>query len=695
MATKLYSYQEQALSTVLDHLSNNQTALIVKASGLGKTILSAELVKYFLNEGLKGLFITDKYYPIEQALSVYDQELDADLGIYTGALKSLDFEQSDVLFTSFQILARSKNRRQFLCDKFDFIIVDEAHHATAATYKKVLDYFTPKYLIGMTATPDRRDDKDIRLLFGDEVVSITIADALANDWLTPVDYRVMNDGLHIQQLRKILRQVYEEGEKFSILQLNETIFIKERDEAIAEKILSHDMKTIIFCENILHAENFRKYIPGGRVLHSQISKRKRDIALKNFREDKIQYLLVVDMLNEGIDIPNTEMVVFLRCTDSPIIFQQQLGRGLRLYPNKDKVLVLDFVANVDRLVAVKTLAEEISRKKGLFKEGLDPTPTYISGLNYNFEFSEEIIDVIKLIIYLTKKTYISDVPYLTDEYMSPPKNKLLADQVIAGTNKTLWWKCSNLDCGHEWQTRGSNRCAPNNTGCPACLGRVPTNKNNLAVTHPELAKEYMPPPKNKLPADQILATTHKKLWWRCSNPDCGYEWQTTGDKRTIEGTGCPACSGRVPTDKNNLAVTHPGLAKEYMPPPKNKLPANQVFAGTGKKLWWQCPTCGHEWQAVGVSRTRGNSCPACANKVVTDKNNLAATHPDLAKEYMPPPKNKLPANKVYGGSYKKFWWQCPTCGHEWQAVGSSRIHQGTGCPACYERKRAKKVPKIK
>ena len=116
----------------------------------------------------------------------------------------------------------------------------------------------------------------------------------------------------------------------------------------------------------------------------------------------------------------------------------------------------------------------------------------------------------------------------------------------------------------------------------------------------------MPPPKNELPAEKFIFKTHKKLWWKCK--ECGYEWRTNCYHRA-KGQGCPVCAGKVVTKNNNLTVTHPDLAKEYMPPPKNELPAEKVLVGTSKKLWWKCKECGYEWRAKGGMRKYGRGCP--------------------------------------------------------------------------------------
>lgn len=197
-------------------------------------------------------------------------------------------------------------------------------------------------------------------------------------------------------------------------------------------------------------------------------------------------------------------------------------------------------------------------------------------------------------------------PDLAKEYSS--KNSLPADQVLAGTNRRLWWKCSKPGCEYEWIASGDQRVL--GRGCPACLNRVVTPKNNLAVKCPELAKEYSM--WNPLPASKVMATSTFKYWWKCSKPECGHEWLATCAERVNRGYGCPACVHLVVTARNNLAVTHPELAKEYSP--KNHLQANEIVAGTGRRLLWICSKCGHNWEQEGAQRVIGHGCPECANE---------------------------------------------------------------------------------
>jgi len=687
----LFDYQQKALNLLIEAFRTKIVALVVMATGLGKTIVAAFWAKSELKKKRRGLFLCHENGILEQAMGEFRKVIGntAVFAPFFGVDKDKDFnaDKADMVFASFQSYADWKI--VFPEDWFDFIIVDESHHGQAPTFKEVIQYFKPKKLLGITATPDRMDLKDIREIFGEEVVNYTLEEAIAKGWLTQVEYHILNDNLSHWKLKKIIKGILEEGQRVSVKQINESIFIKKRDEEIARTIQAYagsSKKAIIFCEKIEHAENFQSHLPGSLTYHSKVKgggkeNRRR---LNAFRGGSLQYILAVDKFNEGIDVPDAELIVFLRCTDSKTIFYQQLGRGLRKIFSKEKVIVLDFVANCQRVAVIEEMAHRIKEFAGnnfiLNKDVLR-----VSGDNFDFIFNDKVLDILK-VIQAIKKKLISEIPDLLLEYS--PKNELPPERVIAGTNKKLWWKCSKENCGHEWQAAGNHRVF--GTGCPACLGMIATSKNNLAATHPELAKEYMTPPKNLLPADKIIAGTNKKLWWKCSKEDCGHEWQAVGGSRAHNGNGCPACAGQAATSKNNLAATHPELVKEYMPPPKNLLPADKIIAGTGRKLWWKCSkeNCGHEWQATGSHRViERTGCPACANLTITSKNNLAATHPELAKEYMPPPKNLLPSDKVVAGTGRKLWWKCLKCDHEWQATGDERSRNNRGCPTCSDRRK--------
>lgn len=736
---ELFSYQQKFLKVIQESFKEQiyeslAKILMVLATGLGKTIVAAFWAKneLALNPKQKILFLCHENNILNQTFDYFLKIIDGQtiMKKFYGQGETKDFlaDNAQIVFGSFQTF--SNWRYAFDADHFDILIVDESHHSQAETYKEVIEYFQAKKRFGMTATPDRMDLKDIRELFGAEIISCDLIEAILNNWLTPFEYHVLNDHISTRKLKKILGEVLKRRERISVKQLNETIFIEKRDEEIVKRISEFNnnfqKKTIIFCENIDHIREFIKSLPEGLEFHS-LNNSENEENLQMFRDGEVKTILAVNKFNEGIDVPDVEVIVFLRGTDSSTIFFQQLGRGLRKIPGKEKVIILDFVANVDRLLMVSSLIERIREKSGII---VSKRIFKVGGDNFDYVFEDKklgnILEVIKCIL---AKTYISDIPRLVEEYSE--KNELPANQVIAGTNKKLWWKCKT--CGHEWAASGNSRVSGGH-GCPACANKVVTEKNNLAITHPHLAEEYSD--RNKLPADKVIAGTNKKLWWKCKT--CGHEWSKPGNDR-VGGKGCPSCSHKVATDKNNLTVTHPHLAEEYserneLPADqiiagtdkklwwkcktcgyewkakgnrrvngvngcvvcrslltlyphiaeeyskRNELPADQITAGTSKKLWWKCKTCGHEWKAKGSDRVSNETgCPACANQVITDKNNLTVTHPYLAKEYSE--RNKLPADQITAGTNKKLWWKCRTCGHEWQAVGSNRV-RGAGCPAC-------------
>jgi len=670
------NYQVPAISKGLEALRMYGKALLVMATGLGKTVVAAFMTKgEILSQG-KVLFLCHDSRILKQARKSFSEIIGQDCthGEFHG--KQKDHDDVNVIFATFQTMKDWKNA--FFEDEFATIIVDEGHHSQAVTFKSVIEYFKPKYMFALTATPDRTDGLDIRDLFGEEVVNISLEEALANRWLPQVEYRVLSDGISRGVLKKLTKDIVEDGKKVSIKQLNETIFIKKRDEEVVRIIQEQEQKQgIIFCESIAHAHEFQKSLPSSVTLHSKMSQKAQDKAHEGFKAGVYSYILVIDKYNEGVDVPETDLIVFLRCTDSRRIFLQQLGRGLHCTDTDKKVLVLDFVANCDRIQMIKELTDKVLFFVPDWAK-LDKTPLHVSGEGFDFVFDEEQIQLLEILRSL-KPTYISDIPHLLAEY-HPTKNELPADQVSTRTNDKIWWICSK-DSRHEWDTRASHRSS--GAGCPFCSNqKIHPQTNSLAVTHPNLAKEYHPT-KNELPADQVFAGTNKKLWWKCSK-DSRHEWQSSGSSRSSQKTGCPFCSNkRIDPKTNSLAVTHPELAKEYHPT-KNELPADQVIAGTDKKRWWICSEDNsHEWQATGYARVyQKTGCPFCSSKRVDSKtNSLAIIHPELAKEYHPT-KNELPADQVFAGTNKKLWWKClKDSRHEWQASAHHR-GSGKGCPFC-------------
>ena len=182
-----------------------------------------------------------------------------------------------------------------------------------------------------------------------------------------------------------------------------------------------------------------------------------------------------------------------------------------------------------------------------------------------------------------------------------------------------------------------------------------------------------------LTPETIAHMTHRKVWWK---GPCGHEWEQVVNSRVSQNLGCPICSNQaILPGFNDLATTHPVLATEWDTEKNGALTPQQVSAGSGIKVWWRCKK-GHSWKARIISRSRGCSCPVCANRIIVPGfNDLATTHPAVASEWDQEKNGDLTPQKISYGYSRKVWWRC-TLGHEWQATPIARARMATGCPVC-------------
>jgi glutaredoxin len=271
-------------------------------------------------------------------------------------------------------------------------------------------------------------------------------------------------------------------------------------------------------------------------------------------------------------------------------------------------------------------------------------------------------------------------PELSKEWHPTKNGDLKPNDVTRGSGKRVWWKCNK---GHEWQATVYNRSI--GRGCHYCSNqKVLKGFNDLATNYPEIAKEWHYTKNGNLTPNDIISGSNKKAWWIC---DKGHEWEAVINNRT-SGIGCPYCSNKKTLKGyNDLATTHPQIAKEWHPTKNKKLRPSDITFGSNKKVWWMCSK-GHEWQAQISNRTNGNDCPYCSGKkALKGYNDLATTNPELAKEWHPTENGDLTPNDVTRGSSKKIWWKCKK-GHEWQATIKSRSN-GVGCPYCSNKKALK------
>lgn len=325
--------------------------LVIAATGTGKTVISAFDYKRFLekNRNARLLFIAHRKEILQQARSIFQ-----------GILKLNNFGELWVdgetpqnfghVFASIQTLSNRVNEPgfNFTPDYFDFIIIDEVHHIKASSYRPILNYFKPKILLGLTATPDRMDGADILDDFCNHIAAdIRLPEALNRGLLSPFQYFGISDSVDLKNIS------WENG-KYSISEL-EKIYTSN-DRRVGEIINSinkytrdiDELRTLGFCVSIKHAnymaEKFTLANLKAETLTSQNSSEREKLRTKLFNKE-INFLFVVDIFNEGVDIPEIDTILFLRPTESLTIFLQQLGRGLRLSDGKDCLTVLDFVGN--------------------------------------------------------------------------------------------------------------------------------------------------------------------------------------------------------------------------------------------------------------------------------------------------------------------------------------------------------------
>jgi len=347
-------YQRKILSDLTKHRKQgNRSALLVLATGLGKTLVAAWDLKNQIKKGQKALFLVHrKDILIDNAEKFHavinPKEERFKFGIYFEGKK---FDKNvDIVFSTFQTLR--KHHKDISPKYFDYIIIDEAHHSPAQTYAELIAYFQPRFLLGITATPKRiakQDNEFIESAFGKPLVDLDLAEALIKKYVSPVKYSVFCDNIDYEKLQSVKK-------KLSIDQLNRSYFIPTKDEDIekiifAEKGKLGNPKTIIFCPSIRYINSVKSVglFSDAEVYHSNMSDFDRQIIFRRFKLGKIRTLLVVSMFDEGIDIPDANLVVFLRTTYSPTIFFQQLGRGLRKAKGKKFLRVLDFVGAMSKL----------------------------------------------------------------------------------------------------------------------------------------------------------------------------------------------------------------------------------------------------------------------------------------------------------------------------------------------------------
>lgn len=349
--------------------------LVVAATGVGKTVISAFDYKNFRNNN-KGkvnrlLFIAHREDILMQSMKTFRTILrDRNFGgLYTGNFTP---DNIDHVFMTIQTFNSKKFDENISKDFYDFIIVDEFHHASALSYQKLLSHFTPKVLLGLTATPERMDGKDVLEYFDGRISSeMRLGEAIDKKLLTPFQYFCISDELDLSKI-KWSKGGYDNKELTNLLTIDK-LNAKKRADLILKSIDDYiaDIDEVVglgFCVSIDHANFMANYfnekgIPSVAI-SSKCSIDERDKAKFGLVNGKYKFAFVVDLYNEGVDIPEINTILFLRPTDSLTVFLQQLGRGLRLSDNKECLTVLDYVGQAHKNYNFYEKFSAIAKKKG-------------------------------------------------------------------------------------------------------------------------------------------------------------------------------------------------------------------------------------------------------------------------------------------------------------------------------------------
>ncbi len=419
-------------------------ALVVSATGTGKTYLGAFAVKNF--KPRRFLYVVHRQQIAKKALASFKKVIGgspSDYGILSGNHHDLN---KKYLFATIQTLSQDHILKELNKEEFNYILIDEAHRVAAKSYRKIMNYFEPQFLLGMTATPERMDAQDVYQIFDYNLAyEIRLRDALEEKMLTPFHYVGVED--------------YETEEGL----IDETSSLRY---LTAEKRVDHILKELdyygycgskprglVFCSRQEEAREIAAEF--NRKGHSAVSLTNEDKeeirtqAISDLENGKIEYIITVDLFNEGVDIPSLNQIVMLRNTQSSIVFIQQLGRGLRKYPGKDYVTVIDFIGNYKNnyLIPIALNLDDSLDKDQLKQETLLPQLIDLSTINFTQIASDKILqslDKVKLdsLMHLKQsykdlKQKIGRIPYLEDFYkyhtVSPEvfvKNKLLGNYGI-------------------------------------------------------------------------------------------------------------------------------------------------------------------------------------------------------------------------------------------------------------------------
>lgn len=352
------SMQVKFIESVMDlYESGENRALLISSTGTGKTYASAFALREMLQKraketgrNVRALFLVHREQIAKQALRSYKNVFGErySFGLLSGNSKNY---KSDILFSTMQMMAREDIMKKFNANDFDIIIIDEVHRAGADSYQRIMNYFTPRFWMGMTASPDRTDGYDIYGLFNHNIAyEIRLQQAMEEKLLCPfhyfgitdleVDGHVIDDD-DLKNVQNFAKLVCDDRVQYIMQQIEYYGYSGDRVRGLMFCSSKEEAKTLSVKFNMRGLRTI--------VLTGDSSQNEREDAIlrleQNEQENALDYILTVDIFNEGVDVPAVNQVIMLRPTESPIVFIQQLGRGLRKYAGKEYVVILDFIGN--------------------------------------------------------------------------------------------------------------------------------------------------------------------------------------------------------------------------------------------------------------------------------------------------------------------------------------------------------------
>ncbi|MEZ5552365.1 MAG: DUF3427 domain-containing protein [Pseudomonadales bacterium] len=370
--------------------AGNNAGLVVLATGLGKTWLSAfDSASYE-----RVLFVAHREEILEQALNTFRRiRPTAALGVYAGGRRD---RQADVLFASVQTLGRREHLQQFGANSFDYIVIDEFHHAAAATYRRLIDHFEPDFLLALTATPERSDGGDLLSLCGENLVfRCDLVAGINRSLLSPFRYVGVPDDIDFANIP------WRSG-RFDPEALEHAVATEKRAQNAYDQWRKHaNQKTLAFCVSRGHADFMATFFAerGARcvAVHSGETSAPRTQSLKKLESGDLEIVFAVDMFNEGVDVPTIDTVLMLRPTESKILWLQQFGRGLRKAEGKDHLKVIDYVGNHRSFLQVPMILFSNTRTPGEIRLALQrlEAGTLELPLGCSVEYELQAIEILK------------------------------------------------------------------------------------------------------------------------------------------------------------------------------------------------------------------------------------------------------------------------------------------------------------